>query len=174
MSTLRPVADLMELAARTAPKARGRDFVVTCILEGKAIQDLAARMAEYGERTQRKIFTRDARNVAASEMVVLVGIKDAERCTLNCGACGAESCDDLDINRHEGEFRGPQCALRLLDMGIALGSAAKTAGWLNADNRMMYTIGVAARAAGMIDADVVIGIPLSATGKSIYFDRPAA
>ncbi len=174
MSALRPVADLMELAARTAPKARGRDFVVTCTLEGKAIQDLAATMTDYGERTQRKIFTRDAKNVAASEAVVLIGIRDAERCTLNCGACGEPTCDELDVGHHEGEFRGPQCALRLLDLGIALGSAAKTASWLNADNRMMYTIGVAARAAGMIDADVVIGIPLSATGKSIYFDRPAA
>jgi uncharacterized ferredoxin-like protein len=28
-----------------------------------------------------------------------------------------------------------------------------------------------ARELGLIDADYVMGIPLSATGKSIYFDR---
>jgi uncharacterized ferredoxin-like protein len=28
------------------------------------------------------------------------------------------------------------------------------------------------RELGLIDADFVMGIPLSATGKSLYFDRP--
>ncbi|MCL6650529.1 MAG: ferredoxin domain-containing protein [Chloroflexi bacterium] len=58
-----------------------------------------------------------------------------------------------------------------MDLGIALGSAAKTASIFNADNRIMYRAGVAARRIGMMDADVVVGIPISATGKSIYFDR---
>jgi uncharacterized ferredoxin-like protein len=75
------------------------------------------------------------------------------------------------VNSVEGEFRGPQCAYRLLDMGIALGSAAKTAGLLNADNRIMYRAGVVAREMGLVDADYVMGIPISATGKSIFFDR---
>jgi uncharacterized ferredoxin-like protein len=56
-------------------------------------------------------------------------------------------------------------------MGIALGSAVRTAGLLCADTRIMYRIGVAARRLGLIDADYVMGIPLSATGKNIYFDR---
>jgi uncharacterized ferredoxin-like protein len=56
-------------------------------------------------------------------------------------------------------------------MGIALGSAVKTAGILNVDNRIMYRAGVVAREMDLIDADFVMGIPLSATGKSIYFDR---
>ncbi len=56
-------------------------------------------------------------------------------------------------------------------MGIALGSAVKTASLLNADNRIMYRIGPVAREMGLVEADVVIGIPISATGKSIYFDR---
>ena len=57
------------------------------------------------------------------------------------------------------------------DMGIAIGSAVKTAGMLNVDNRVMYRAGVVARALGLIDADFVMGIPLSISGKSIYFDR---
>ena len=35
MSELRIVADLMALAARTAPKSVGKDFVVIRIIEGK-------------------------------------------------------------------------------------------------------------------------------------------
>ena len=171
MSELRMIADLMAVAARTAPKSAGQDFVVIRVIEGDAVEALAERMPEFGQRTGKKNFDRDGKSVAASEVVVLIGLKDARTLGLNCGACGAETCAALDVNGYEGEFRGPQCAFRLLDMGIALGSAAKMAGLLNADSRIMYRAGVVAREMGLIDADFVMAIPLSATGKSIYFDR---
>lgn len=171
MSELRVVADLMAIAARTAPKSAGKDFVVIKTIEGDDVRNLGEKMIEYGQRTGKKNFDRDGKNVIASDVVVLIGIKNAQSVGLNCGACGEEICELLPINTVEGEFRGPQCAYRLLDMGIALGSAVKTASILNADNRIMYRAGVVARAMGLIDADYVMGIPLSATGKSIYFDR---
>jgi uncharacterized ferredoxin-like protein len=58
-----------------------------------------------------------------------------------------------------------------IDLGIALASAVKLASELNVDNRMMYTIGAAAKKLGLLDSDVIIGIPLSVSGKNIYFDR---
>jgi uncharacterized ferredoxin-like protein len=169
VSELRTVAELMALAARTAPKGRGNDFIVTAILEGKTLGTLADKMIEFGERTGKDLFDRDAKNVVDSGAVLLVGIKDAPALGLNCGACGEDRC--LTPNTHDGEFAGPQCTLRMLDLGIAIGSAVKTASLLNADNRIMYRIGPVVREMGLIDADVVLGIPLSATGKSIYFDR---
>ena len=36
----------------------------------------------------------------------------------------------------------------------------------------MYRVGVSALRLGMSKANVVDGIPLSATGKNIFFDRP--
>ena len=60
---------------------------------------------------------------------------------------------------------------QLLDLGIALGSAVKTASILNVDNRIMFSAGVAAVKLRLIDADVAMGVPLSATGKNPYFDR---
>jgi uncharacterized ferredoxin-like protein len=168
-SELRTVAELMCIAARTAPKAAGKDFVVTKIIEGPACLELGEAMIHYGERTGKRNFDRDGENVKASPVVVLIGLKDAKPVGLNCGACGSEKC--IKTNTYEGEFRGPQCAYRLLDMGIAIGSAVKTAGMLNVDNRIMYRAGAVAREMGLIDADNVMGIPLSATGKNIYFDR---
>jgi uncharacterized ferredoxin-like protein len=168
-SELRTVAELMCIAARTAPKAVGKDFVVTKILEGDDCLALAEGMTRFGETTGKRNFDRDGENVKASPVVVLIGIKDARPIGLNCGACGSEKC--IKTNTYDGEFRGPQCAYRQLDMGIALGSAAKTAGMLNVDNRIMYRAGVVARQMGLIDADFVMGIPLSASGKSIFFDR---
>ncbi|MEM3714696.1 MAG: DUF2148 domain-containing protein, partial [Nitrososphaeria archaeon] len=64
------------------------------------------------------------------------------------------------------------CAYPIVDLGIALGSAVKLASIFGIDNRIMYTVGLAAKKLNLIDADFILGLPLSATGKSIYFDRP--
>jgi uncharacterized ferredoxin-like protein len=169
MTVMRTVADLMALAARTAPKAAGKDYVVVEVLDGDILNRLADDMILYGQESGKKNFDRDGENVRRSAAVVLIGLKDAVVTGLNCGACGFEKCPP--INTVEAEFRGPQCAMRVLDMGIALGSAVKMASLLNVDNRIMYRIGVSARRMGLIDADVVMGVPLSGTGKNIYFDR---
>ncbi len=169
MKQLTLVAELMSISARTAPKAMGKDFIVTAIVEGEDLQALATKMYEFGESTGKGNFFRDGANVRDSAALLLIGIKDEKVLGLNCSACGAEKC--IEPNTFEGEFKGPHCAHRLLDMGIAIGSAVKTASLLNVDNRVMYRPGVVAREMGLIDADFVVGIPLSATGKNIYFDR---
>jgi uncharacterized ferredoxin-like protein len=170
MDGMRAVADLMAIAARTAPKTMGKDFVIIEVLEGETLRRLGEGMIDYGRRTRKPNFDRDGQNVLDSDAVLLIGLKDAQVPDLNCGACGAETC--IAPNTYEGEFKGPNCALRHLDLGIALGSAVKTAALLSVDNRIMYRAGVVGRELGLIDADFVMGIPLSATGKSIYFDRP--
>lgn len=168
---LKRIAELMELSARTAPKTGGRDFIVTKVVAGEDLKRLGAEMKKYGDDTKKKNFDRDGRNVADSGALLLIGLKAAKDVGLNCGACGNARCADLAAAHAGPEFAGPSCAWRYVDLGIALASAAKTAGMLNADNRIMYRVGVLAKKLGMIDADVVAGIPLSATGKSIYFDR---
>ncbi len=171
MKAMTTVAELMAVAARTAPKAKGEDYVVVSVLEGDRLRQLGEGMIEYGRRKDDHGFVRDGRNVLGSAVIVLIGLKDAQVADLNCGACGEDAC--IEVNTQEGQFKGPQCALRVLDMGIALGSAAKVASLMNVDNRIMYRVGAVAREAGLVDADFVMGIPLSATGKNIYFDRNA-
>jgi len=171
MQAMETIADLMEISAITAPKAVGQNYVVTKTVTGDDIETLAADMRAFGEESGKKNFDRDARNVQDSGAVVLVGLKDAAVPGLNCAACGHPVCIEINSGEQNGEFLGPQCAIRLLDMGIAIGSAVKTAQMLNVDNRVMYRIGVSARRLGMIDADFVMGIPLSVSGKSPYFDR---
>jgi uncharacterized ferredoxin-like protein len=67
MSELRIVADLMALAARTAPKSVGKDFVVIRIIEGNDVRVLAEKMLEFGQQTGKVNFDRDGKNVAASD-----------------------------------------------------------------------------------------------------------
>ncbi|MFC2012906.1 DUF2148 domain-containing protein, partial [Chloroflexota bacterium] len=121
-------------------------------------------------------FARDAGSVRNSDCVVLVGVAGNPKkveLPLDCGACGYRNCKQLlNERKREGkDFSGPVCMVQSMDLGIALGSAVKIASELNVDNRMMYTIGSAAKKLRLLDSDVIIGIPLSVTGKSIYFDR---
>ena len=167
---IKDVVNLMGVAARTAPKSAGKDFVVIKAIYGKDVENLAQEMVNYGIEFEKKNFDRDGENVKNSQAVLLIGIKDAQSTGLNCGACGFNQCTER-VSHKGNEFDGPQCAFRILDMGIAIGSAVKTAGMMNVDNRIMYRAGVLAKKIGLIDSDFVIGIPLSVSGKNIYFDR---
>jgi uncharacterized ferredoxin-like protein len=172
MNGIETVAQLMAISATTAPKSRGENYVQTLILKGKILKKIAGKMVEFGVKKNKKDFDRDGKNVLMSEAVLLIGIKDAKPLGLNCGACGYPDCKTLAKQKKKTvEFAGPVCSFRLLDMGIALGSAVKTASIHNVDNRIMYRIGAVVRDMKLVDWEFVMGIPLSVSGKSIYFDR---
>jgi len=69
------------------------------------------------------------------------------------------------------EFAGPHCNLRDIDLGIAVGSAAKAASLNNVDSRCQTRIAVAARKLGIIKADVAVALSLSVTHKNVGFDN---
>jgi uncharacterized ferredoxin-like protein len=167
-------AKLMLTAARTAPKALGIDDILTSIVYGEEKEAIAEKMEKIAEERKIEGFKRDARNVKDSEIVVLIGVRGTKSAGLNCGACGYKSCKEFeDEEKKLGEdFTGPTCLFKSLDLGIALGSAVKIASLLNIDNRIMYRIGTAAKKLNMLpEATIIMGIPLSAKGKNIYFDR---
>ncbi len=175
------VANLMAVAARTAPKARGVDGIQSVIVEGEDMMALAHAMDEaaVGRPDMRaNSLRRDAQNVRNSVCVVLVGVTGAPRkpeLPLDCGGCGFKNCANMMKARAKAtadtDFFGPICGFAFMDLGIALASAAKVAADHNVDNRMMYTIGVAAIKLKWLDVDAIVGIPLSAKGKNPYFDR---
>jgi hypothetical protein len=78
---------------------------------------------------------------------------------------------ELRADSHELEFEGPQCNLRDIDLGIAVGSAAKTAAIHSIDARCQTRIAVAARKLEIIHSDVAVALSLSLTHKAIAFDR---
>lgn len=156
----------MMAAARTAPKACGIDNLEIAMVTGSKIGRLAAKMREVGESSGRAFFLRDADNVDNSDAMVLIGAKPRVR-KLNCGLCGFETCA-----LKESEAPATPCSFDVMDLGIALGSAVSVAADRRVDNRIMYSAGVAAGELGMLDeSTVIITIPLSTNGKSIYYDR---
>ena len=174
------VADLMALAARTAPKGKGIDTLEIRVLEKKDMKKLATRLEKLGNERNIGFFLRDAKNLAASDGCVLIGCRGRETAGINCSGCGYATCADFTKSGKKkaakgAPFEGPNCILRMTDLGIAIGSAVKTAQIHNVDNRVMYSGGVAARDLGLFSKDctVVYAIPLSATGKNIFFDRPS-
>lgn len=170
--TVRFVGELMTLSARTAPKAVGQDFIDARVLSESERIALGNDMLQIGKERGIQGFERDGQNVLDSDAVLLVGLLPHKGAGLDCGACGFSGCVEFNEKASSGDFKGPNCFLRALDLGIALGSAASTASLHNVDNRIMYRIGVSALRLGMSEANTVHGIPLSATGKNIFFDRP--
>ncbi len=171
------VARLMALSARTAPKARGVDVIGTIIVTGEEMATLARAMREFGEKHNMSFFIRDAKNVEASDACIVIGSLLADTVGLDCGGCGYPTCAEMLEAQGENPpqataFDGPNCAIRMADLGIAVGSAVKTASIHNVDNRVMYTAGVGALSLGWMEGcGVAYGIPLRASGKNIFFDR---
>ena len=172
MEGLEIVAQLMALSARTAPKAWGKGHLEIQIIPKGEIPRLVEELRKCGAATGRSGFLGDADSVEQSDLVVLIGLKQADSGNLDCGACGFLTCEERESHLLEGkDFKGPQCAHRLTDLGIAIGSAVSTAAFHHADNRVMLNVGVASRRLGITKANYVLGIPLSDMSKSPYFDR---
>ena len=160
-------AQAMCAAARTAPKARGIDHIETCILTGKEKDDLADEMDKIGDVLKAEFFHRDAQNVRDSYLIVMIGIDYSQRGLSEiCQLCNNRTCDEC-------AEKNAVCIYDPLDLGIALGSAVSIAADDRMDNRILFSAGKAALVSGTFPDDIrlVMGIPLSCTGKSPYFDR---
>ena len=159
-------AQLMCTAARTAPKTKGIDNIETLVLTGDDLIVLADKLEQMDiskNKDNRTFLTRDANCLRKSGALVLIGIKKYFY-GLNCGYCGFENCKACQDS-------GAACAFGEIDLGIAVGSAVKCAGDLNVDCRVMFSVGSAAREMNYADDVIWLGIPLSVSGKSPFFDR---
>lgn len=160
------VADLMAAAARTAPKASGKDKIITMILTGEDKDALAAEMHRAAADYKEDFIKRDAGNVENSHCVVLIGATSEPFGLNNCKMCGFENCAEM-------KKAGANCAFNITDLGLAVGSAVSVAADHRIDNRVMYSAGRGAVRMGLFPEDVRVcyGIPLYTGAKSIYFDR---
>ncbi len=163
------VAELMLAAVRTAPKGCGVDNLVAVIIDGEEKAKLADQMRKIAEDTGEDFHARDGGNVDASHVVVVVGVKDSPLGLSHCSFCGFENCAAT-------AKAGANCAFNVTDLGIAMGSAVSVAANHRIDNRIMFSVGKAAMELGYLPKEVRVafGIPLSTSGKSVFYDREAA
>ena len=163
------VASLMCAAARTSPKTKGLDNIITLVLTDDDIVKLSDKIKEIGLREFGKSeghFTRDAMNILKSQVVVLIGVKRTWYGLPYCSMCGFENCRAC-------KKANANCAFAPIDLGIALSSAVSVAANMRVDNRIMFSIGKAAEEMNYFDDKDIIwqGIPLSISGKNVFFDR---
>ena len=155
-------------AARTAPKAHGRDTLHTFVLTGEDKEALALKMEEVGLREMGDEmptwYGRDAACVRKAQAVVLIGADKKMRGVPHCGYCGHGSCAGC-------EAAGGNCGWAYVDLGIAASSAVNIAAADMIDSRIMYSIGKTASEMDFAPDVLWLGIPLSVSGKNIFFDR---
>jgi len=162
------VAEKMMIAARTAPKGRGKDDTVIAMVKNDGIKEISDKLKDMVARDNLKpYFVRDADNILGSPAMLLLGSKISAMGVQPCGMCGFENCDEK--NKHPNH----PCAFNTGDLGIAIGSAVGVAMDHRVDNRIMYTVGQAVLEMGILGKDVKIayGIPLSVSSKNPFFDR---
>ena len=162
------VAKKMMIAARTAPKGRGKDDTVIAMVKQDGIREISDKMKEMVARDNLKpFFVRDADNILSSPAMLLLGSKISTMGVRPCGMCGFENCEEK--NKHPNH----PCVFNTGDLGIAIGSAVSVAMDHRVDNRIMYTVGQAVLEMKLLGNNVKIayGIPLSASSKNPFFDR---
>ena len=152
---VKSVAGLMALSARTAPKAIGQDSIKIEILTGKDQDNLATQMIKTGKELKINFFRINGEQVKVSDATFLIGIEGQKALGLNCGGCGHASCAVMTKAVKTGKnkkalYPGPNCVLKISDLGIAVGSAVKTASIHNVDNRIMFSAGVVALQMGRL------------------------
>ena len=158
----------MMIAARTAPKGKGRDTIEILLITANDIDELAIRMHKIGDESNASFFHRDANNLEHCGAVLLVGT-EIKTLGLNevCQLCGFVNCELKE------EHANTPCVFNTADMNIAIGSAVSIAADHRVDNRIMFSVGKAAIENKLFDKNIKIafGIPLSALSKNPFFDR---
>jgi len=158
------IAENMIIAAKTAPKGRGMERLSYLLITGNELKILSHKMEEISKESNVAFLARDAGNLLKADALVLIGASHNARNVQLCTHCGF-SCDKKPDET--------PCAITMVDMGIAIGSAVTMAAHFHVDNRVMYSIGLAAIELGLFPKEVksAYGIPLSVSEKNIFFDR---
>ncbi len=175
--TIETVINLMAASAMTAPKAGGKDCLeIVALTDSEDLQKVADEMRKYAHNSSKENYWhRDADNTENAQGLLLIGLAGPVTAGYDCGGCGYRTCKEFEEARELKDFEmgytGPHCIMRMMDIGVALASAAKQASLFNVDNRVQQRVGAAARALGYIDCEVAMGIPVSISGKSIFYDR---
>ena len=85
----------MLIAARTAPKGRGKDFLTLAIVEREGIKEISDWMKKMAKRKSvPAYFRRDAKNILSAQVMVLMGTRIESMGLDPCGMCGWGNCKE--------------------------------------------------------------------------------
>ena len=164
--TIDILSDMLCIAAITAPKAKGINNIVAKKIDDSEKTQIIERMKKIAAEKGHKGFLRDVKGIEKSDAVILIGTKFGRMGLLVCGLCGAKDCK-------EAELKQTICVYNPADLGIAIGALVSKAADFRLDNRIMHSAGYAAKELEMLGkgVEIIFAVPLSVTGKNIFFDR---
>jgi uncharacterized ferredoxin-like protein len=167
-NTLESIANQMLIAARTAPKGKGKDTLELIIISENDISNMSEFLFNMGEKSDVDFYKRDVNNLLKSGAILLIGT-EIKTLGLNeiCQLCGFKNCAEKE------KHPNTPCVFNTSDLSIAVGSAVSLAADLRVDNRIMFSLGKAAIKMKLFEKDIKIayGIPISASSKNVFFDR---
>ena len=160
---IKDIANKLMCAARTAPKARGTDNLMLAVATDETIVEIAEKMKQLAIEREMEFLNRDAENILQCGAVILFGMKISPL-GLNCAACGFPTCGEKPKN--------VPCFFNANDLGIAIGSAVSLAADMRVDSRVMFSVGQAVLDLNLLpECSMILALPLSVSGKSVFFDR---
>ncbi len=155
------ITDLMAISAKSAPKVEGISNLEIAILDDAEKEILAEEMFQLADEFNDESYSSLGINIESAERIMLIGLEDPSSIGLDCKACGFKDCAEFDEKSQKGIFEGPNCIFKVLDLGIALGSALKTAMMHNVRADVIIKGGLAAKDIGLSSSTVCLAIPVT-------------
>ena len=154
------VARLMVVSTMKANREDDSPDLEVTILEKVQRGILAEELFQMAEQKEDDDYTRVGEHVLNSGGMILVGLNDRTTRGLDCKACGFSGCEELMSVETSDIFEGANCLFRVLDMGMALGSALRTADMHNVKTEIMPLAGLAAKRLGLSQSRMVLAVSL--------------
>src|SRR5207245_9630415 len=181
------VAKMCAVSAMTAPKSGGqlflkgsKPFIETAIVKDKeTLHRLAEWLRARGTTLKNPIFFRDADTAEKVDLILFIGLEKWYAPLYDCGACGYGTCNEFrraspahhTAESQDWEFLGPICQIRCIDLGIAVGSAAKLASINNVDTRCQTRVAAAPRHLRINHSHLAVALTMSVTKKSTLLTK---
>ncbi len=154
------VAKLMAISAVNTHREDMPSRLDVTVLDEAEREILVEEMFQMAEKNDDEIYSQMGESIRNSKDLILVGLDDDTTLGLDCQACGFSSCEELSKIRKEDIFEGPNCVFRVIDLGIAVGSALRTANVHNVKGEVMIKGGIAAKRVGLSTSRVVLAVPI--------------
>lgn len=158
---IKTIANLISIASRNSTGDFGKSFTEVTILDEAEKDMLVEEMFQMSDSRDEEIFVSKGEEIDKSDAVILLGAKEHPGYGIDCKACGFDDCESFEeAEKVEDILEGPNCTYRMIELGIAIGAALKTAGMNSVDAEIMVHAGLAAKHLGLSTSKVCIALSI--------------
>lgn len=155
------VANLMTVSAKADHRPNDNSKIEIMVLDDAQKEILVEELFQMADDTGDDNYSDLGESIREMGKLVLIGLDDETPLGLDCGACGFSSCEAMSKENISDIFEGPSCAHRLLDMGIAVGDAIRTAEIHGVRSYAIIEAGLAAKRVGLSTSRISLIVPVN-------------